>query len=96
MSTKNPVSPVPSVPPVPLYWSDIVTVKQAAHLCAVSGDTIIRWCRRYGIGRQLSKNDPWRISRPAALMVLACDLEALEALRGGDRSSAVVAGYFNA
>lgn len=47
-----------------------LTLKQAAGIAGVSPDTVARWCKRYGIGRQLHPNAPWRVD-PEGLSIVA-------------------------
>jgi len=56
-----------------------LTLQQAAGIAGVSPDTVARWCKRYGIGRQLHRKAPWRVDRPGLLAVAAGDSEALRA-----------------
>lgn len=83
---------------VPLPYSDIVSVTEAASYAGVSGETIRRWCQRFGIGRQFRGNGwrewRWQVSRPALRMVVTRDWEALEAFRCGDRTSPLVSRHF--
>ncbi len=54
-----------------------LTLQQAAGIAGVSPDTIARWCRRYGIGRQLHPKAPWRVDPVGVAIVAAGDAEAL-------------------
>ncbi|HEV2898019.1 MAG TPA: hypothetical protein VGX71_09340 [Pseudaminobacter sp.] len=61
-----------------------LTLKHAAGIAGVSPDTVARWCKRYGIGKQLHPKAPWRVD-PAGLAIIATgDAEALAAFRRGD------------
>ena len=79
--------------PVPIADGETVNIKSAARIANVSPDTVGRWCRVFGIGRQPSPGSIWRVSLPALRMVVACDDTALEAFRAGDRRSELVARY---
>ncbi len=79
--------------PVTLSHGDILSLNDAARLANVSQGTVVRWARRYGIGRQLSAGSQWRISAIALRMVAAADSEALEAFRDGQMESPLVAPY---
>lgn len=72
---------------------EAVAVNIAARLAGVSPRTIQNWCCVHRIGRRIA-NGPWRISRPALLMLLDDDQDALRAYRAGDRSSERVLNYF--
>lgn len=77
----------------PDFYPNLIGLKEAAALAGVSPDTVVRWCRLHGIGRQLGKHTPWRVSPAALLMVKAADRRALEAYNAGDRSSELVKPY---
>ena len=81
--------------PVPLRDDETINVKAAALIANVSPDTVGRWCRVFGIGRQPSPGSNWRVSRPALRMVAACDDAALDAFRTGDRSNPLVVRYLD-
>ncbi|MCV3239673.1 helix-turn-helix domain-containing protein [Mesorhizobium sp. ZC-5] len=80
-------------------FGDIISVQDATAYAGVSDETVYRWSRRYGIGRQYRANawsgNRWQVSLPALRMVVAEDWDALEAFRDGDRSSEIVAGYLH-
>lgn len=89
-------SPASAYPvPVPLTGADVVGIKQAARLANTSGDTIRRWCVRYGIGRQVDRGSAWRISAPALRMVINADFVALDALRMQGIDSPLVKPYLS-
>jgi hypothetical protein len=54
-----------------------LTLQQAAGIVGVSPDTIARWCKRYGIGKQLHRKAPWRVDPAGLAIVAAGDAEAL-------------------
>lgn len=54
-----------------------LTLQQAAGIAGVSPDTIARWCKRYGIGKQLHRKAPWRVDPIGVGIVAAGDAEAL-------------------
>jgi len=58
-----------------------LTLKQAAGIAGVSPDTVARWCRRYGIGKQLHSKAPWRVDPVGLGIVAAGDCFALELYR---------------
>lgn len=55
-----------------------LTLKQAAGIAGVSPDTIARWCKRYGIGKQLHPKAPWRVDAAGLAIVIDGDGEALK------------------
>jgi hypothetical protein len=55
-----------------------ITLKQAAGRAGVSPDTVARWCKRYGIGKQLHPKAPWRVDPEALRLVASGDAEALK------------------
>lgn len=54
-----------------------ITLQQAAGIAGVSPDTVARWCKRYGIGKQLHRKAPWRVDPAGLAIVAAGDAEAL-------------------
>lgn len=54
-----------------------LTLQQAAGIAGVSPDTIARWCKRYGIGKQLHSKAPWRVDPEGVAIVMTGDAEAL-------------------
>lgn len=80
-STKNPASTQAANPQKPL------TLQQAAGIAGVSPDTIARWCKRYGIGKQLHSKAPWRVDPCGLDIVAAGDADRLaEYLRKDGRA----------
>jgi hypothetical protein len=63
----------------------------AAKGAGVTDDTIIRWCKRYGIGRKIGGR--WRVSRAAYKMHMHGDAKVLAAYHSGDRTSELVVPY---
>ena len=54
-----------------------LTLQQAAGIARVSPDTVARWCKKYGIGKQLHPKAPWRVDPEGLAIVMAGDAEAL-------------------
>jgi len=54
-----------------------LTLKQAAGIAGVSPDTVARWCKRYGIGKQLHTKAPWRVDPEGLAIVAAGDSSRL-------------------
>jgi hypothetical protein len=50
-----------------------LTLQQAAGIAGVSPDTVARWCKRYGIGKQLHSKAPWRVDPAGLAIVMAGD-----------------------
>jgi hypothetical protein len=67
--------------PLSLTGWDVLSLREAARFANVSDATVVRWARRFGIGRQFAPGQPWRISGPGLRMICACDRDALEAFR---------------
>lgn len=62
-----------------------LTSKQAAGIAGVSPDTVARWCKRCGNGKQLHPKAPWRVYRVGLAIVAPGDAARLKAfLSGGD------------
>ena len=59
-----------------------LTLKQAAGIAGVSPDTVARWCKRYGIGKQLHSKAPWRVDEIGLHIIIAGDADALAAYLG--------------
>jgi hypothetical protein len=77
----------------PYNASEAITVALAAKIAGRSFGTIRNWCRDYCIGRPIA-GGALAVSRPALQMLLNDDIQALRAHLSGDRTSAVVARYF--
>ncbi|MCH4554859.1 hypothetical protein [Mesorhizobium jarvisii] len=65
----------------------------AAGRARVAPETIVRWCKREGIGKQLRLKAPWRVDPVGLAIVLAGDKEALEAYQAGDWENPVIQRY---
>lgn len=83
------------VVPVLMQPWDCIGIKAAALRARRDDKTIRRWFVRHGIGRRAGPRSPIEISAPALEMVLHGDMEALERLRVGDRSSPAVRRYLD-
>lgn len=59
-----------------------LTLQQAAGIAGVSPDTVARWCKRYGIGKQLHSKAPWRVDAEGLHIVMAGDGKALAIYQG--------------
>jgi len=80
--------------PVPMLPDEIVDIKTASRLAKVSTKTIRRWVASDGIGRQ-ARAAPLQISAVALEMKACGDMEALELLRGNERSDPRVIFYLS-
>lgn len=58
-----------------------LTLQQAAGIAGVSPDTIARWCRRYGIGKQLHPKASWKVNPIGLAAVVTGDADALTAFQ---------------
>jgi len=58
-----------------------LTLQQAAGIAGVSPDTVARWCKRYGIGKQLHAKAPWKVNPVGLAAVVAGDADALTAFQ---------------
>lgn len=81
--------------PVSITAWDTLSLGEAALAAGVSQDTVARWCRRYGIGRQLTRGSRWRVSGPALRMLVACDTKTLEDFRDRRTELPSVAAYLS-
>ncbi|MDH7797515.1 MULTISPECIES: helix-turn-helix domain-containing protein [unclassified Beijerinckia] len=76
----------------PYSKAEAARIAEAAELAGVSIETIRRWTVIYGLGRKVGGT--WFISKVALFMFLEDDETALAAYHQGDRTSPVVATYF--
>ena len=65
-------------------WPRPISVSIAAGRAGTVPETIVRWCKREGIGKQLRPKAPWRVDPVGLAIVLAGDQEAMTAYRAGD------------
>lgn len=78
---------------VPFDRAEGITLAEAAGIAGKSVSTVRGWCDQHGVGRRVG-GGVWVVSRPALLMFLDGDLEALAGYHAGDRSSGLVVPYF--
>jgi hypothetical protein len=78
---------------VPYDPQEAVTLRIAAEIAGRSESTVRNWCQNQFIGRRVARG-PWQVSRPALLMWLDGDRQALKAYLSGDRTSENVLAYF--
>lgn len=74
-------------------WPKPISVSIAAARAGVVPETIVRWCKREGIGKQLRSKAPWRVDPVGLAIILAGDGEALAAYRAGDLTNAGIERY---
>lgn len=82
-----------SLPPILMRPDEVINLGRAAHMTGKSPDTLRRWHQKYRIARQAGPNAPLEFSAIAVEMVHHGDFEALELLRGGQRSDPAVQRY---
>jgi hypothetical protein len=75
---------------------DRISVAHAARRADVSKDTVQRWCRQYGIGKQLAPHSPWRVDPLGLIIVMNGDGDALEAYRAGNMTASAIKPYITA
>src|SRR5258708_854112 len=78
---------------VPFDRREAISVAKAAEKAGKSESTVRSWCVDRGIGRRVA-DGPWQVSRIALQMLLNGDKTALCAYHKGDRTSPLVATYF--
>lgn len=74
-------------------WPAPISVSIAAARAGTVPETIVRWCKRDGIGKQLRPKAPWRVDPVGLAIVLAGDGEALAAYHAGALSEAGIQRY---
>ena len=85
-------------PHVPMPFSEVVSIQDAAEIARVSGETVRRWAGRYRIGRQHRGEWQWQISLPGTPdgdEPQGRDHHALETFRAGNRAAPEVAEYLD-
>lgn len=56
-----------------------ISLTIAARRAGVTPETVARWCRKYGIGKQLHPKAPWRVDPVGLEIVMSGDAAALAA-----------------
>ncbi|AZO11216.1 hypothetical protein EJ074_20575 [Mesorhizobium sp. M3A.F.Ca.ET.080.04.2.1] len=87
---------VPNLQKVQKPWPKPISVSIAAMRAGVVPETIVRWCKREGIGKQLRPKAPWRVDPVGLAIVVAGDKEALEAYQAGDLNHPSIERYADA
>jgi hypothetical protein len=77
----------------PFDKRECISLKEAADIAGRSESTMRNWCDEYGLGRRIG-GGPWSVSKVALLIFLDGNTKALQAYHAGDRSSELVASYF--
>jgi hypothetical protein len=78
---------------IPFDKSEGMTLTEAAGVAGKSPGTIRNWCVQHDLGRRVG-GGTWVVSKIALAMFLDGDTRALRAYHAGDRSSELVASYF--
>jgi hypothetical protein len=79
---------------VPFNHLEAISVAEAAERAGRSQSTVRSWCQNHGIGRRIVAGH-WQVSAAALQMLLDDDKKALCAYHKGDRTSPLVAPYFD-
>src|SRR5665213_3359634 len=77
----------------PFNKRECLSLKEAAGKTGKSRSTMIAWCDKHVLGRQIV-GSTWSVSKVALAIKLDGDLEALKAYHAGNRSDPRVAAYF--
>jgi hypothetical protein len=77
---------------IPFYRPEAIPTREAALLAGVTAVTMRLWVERHCIGRRVG--GVVLVSKPALMMHLEGDREALKLYHQGDRSSSRVGAYF--
>lgn len=74
-------------------WPKPIKVSAAASRAGTVPETIVRWCKRDGIGKQLRPKAPWRVDPVGLAIVMAGDGVALAIFQSGDLSHRHIQQY---
>jgi hypothetical protein len=89
----RPAEPQACLTLIPFDKREGFSLGEAATLAGKSVGTIRNWCLQHGLGRRVG-GGTWVVSKVAFAMFLDGDIVALAAYQSGDRSSPLVAPYF--
>jgi hypothetical protein len=89
----RPAKPQVCLTLIPFDKREGVTLTEAAGVAGKSPSTIRNWCVQHDLGRRVG-GGTWVVSKVALAMFLDGDTRALRAYHAGDRSSELVASYF--
>jgi hypothetical protein len=89
----RPAEPQVCLTLIPFDKREGMTLAEAAGVAGKSPGTIRNWCVQYDLGRRVG-GGTWIVSKVALAMFLDGDTRALRAYHAGDRSSELVASYF--
>ncbi|MER8689367.1 hypothetical protein [Mesorhizobium sp. M1136] len=70
-----------------------ISVSIAAGRAGVVPETIVRWCKEHGIGKQLRRKAPWRVDPLGLAIVIAGDGETLDAYRRCEWDNPLIIRY---
>ena len=81
------------IAPILMKPDECINITLACERAERSYKTMLRWIKRYGIGRK-GRFGIWMVSLPALSMVMHGEFGTLEKLRAGERSAPEVRRYF--
>lgn len=90
--TASPSARREAVALIPFYKPEAISTREAALLAGVTAVTMRLWVERYRLGRRVG--GVVLVSRPALLMYLEGDREALALYHEGNRTDPRVGAYF--
>src|ERR1700686_877532 len=89
----RPAEPQVCLTLIPFDKSEGMTLAGGSGVAGKSQGTIRNWCVQHNLGRRVG-GGTWVVSKVALAMFLDGDVKALLAYYAGDRSSELVASYF--
>jgi hypothetical protein len=89
----RPAEPQVCLTLIPFDKSEGMTLAEASGVAGKSQGTIRNWCVQHHLGRRVG-GGTWVVCKVALAMHLDGDLKALRAYHAGDRTSNLVAPYF--
>jgi hypothetical protein len=78
---------------VPPGFEETLSLKEASFQVGKSPDTVARWCKQHGIGRQLHPHAPWLVDPVGLAICAAADGDAMFAYKQQDWASPSLAPY---
>jgi hypothetical protein len=79
-----------------VVFRETISVSVAARRAKKTPETVINWCKRDKIGKQLRPRSPWRVDPLGLAIVIGGDMEALEAYQRGDFVHPAIAPFLAA
>jgi hypothetical protein len=89
----RPAEPQSRLVLIPYDPREGISLNEATALTGKKVGTIRNWCVQHDLGRRVG-GGTWVVSKVALAMFLDGDTRALRAYHAGDRSSKLVASYF--